>query len=271
VHGDDLLYRFLNQMLSEDDEHLRAVPRLMIQAMAIWFPLEVYRQLPVLLPWVVRDPSCRGRRREGIADQWASPDTGGFLRDDNSLVKSLPRSLLINSPGRERGLRGARMGTEFVAAHIWRVVGSAVLASRHPMLNTFVPNLVWLPAQVAKLSDREGGPVQRALQSMAWSLYRDAPVEVHLRDVVEEAWRLLPSPAVIHPVNVNDLNLFVPTARFLTTRHARISLVIDYLERLDQGSPLPRKVIATRYTDGLPGVGQAERQALLRHLRRFQR
>ena len=269
VHGDDLLYRFLRDMLSEKDEHFRAVPKLMIQAMGVWFPCEVYREFPVLLPWVVRDASCRGNKRAGIADAWGAPDESGYFRDDNSLVKSLPRSLTIHSPGAARGLRGARMGTEFVASHIWREVRLDRLASRHPLLNSFVPNLVWLPSQISKLSDREGGPVQSTLQSMAWSIYRDAPVVPHLRDVVDEAWSLIPEPTMAEPVDASELNLFEAGDGFLQTWALRVGSLVAALERLERGEALETKVISGRYTDGLPHVDLQARLALREHLQRF--
>ena len=101
-----------------------------------------------------------------------------------------------------------------------------------PLLNSFVPNLVWLPSQVSKLSDREGGPVQLALQSISWQIYRHAPVAAHLVEVVEEAWTLVPEPkqSVDH---MPDLNWFEPTDRFHSTRRARLGTVLEALQRLE--------------------------------------
>src|SRR5688572_17571169 len=98
--------------------------------MAVWFPVEVYAALPVLLPWVVRDPSCRGSRKNGVVvrpDQWSAPNELGYLRDDNSLVKGLPRALTIRGP-KDAHLDGRRLGTEFVASHIWRQTSAEGLA-----------------------------------------------------------------------------------------------------------------------------------------------
>ena len=268
VHGDDLLYRFFQDLFVREPERFAAVPQLMLEAMAVWLPLDVYRDWPVLLPWVVRDPSCRGQPSKGVPDACGSPDQRGYLRDDNSLVKALTRSLTVSArtPGR---LRGARMGTEFVAAHVWRVVNSSQLASRLPLLNSFVPNLVWLPAQVAKLTDREGGVVQAALQSIACAIYRDAPVAPRLREVVAEAWAAIPEPSPLRSPLAN-LNWFQATDQFAATRRTRLCSVIEALEHLDAGQPLQTKVITSRYTEGLPLVSQSSRRELLAHLRRFQ-
>ena len=175
VHGDDLLYRFFRDTLAEEPEIFASIPQRLITALGVWLPLDVHARTPFLLPWVVRDPSCRGNPRKGILDQWSAPNELGYMRDDDSMVKSMPRSLLITGP-KSSHVRDVKMGSESVASHIWRVVAHDDLASRIPLLNSFVPNLVWLPSQVAKLTDLDGGLVQRTLQAMAYRVYRDAPV-----------------------------------------------------------------------------------------------
>ena len=233
--------------------------------MAIWLPLDVYARVPVLLPWVVRDSTSRGDKKHGRPDEWGSPNADGYLRDDNSLVKGIPKSLSVRGPGH---LRGARMGTEFVAAHVWRKVRHADLASRIPLLNSFVPNLVWLPAQVAKLTDLEGGVVQKTLQAMSRAVYRPAPVSSDMRQVVESAWDLLPEPEIeVSMIDHGALNWFEATEAFIDRRLARISTVIRALEIVEAGQPLTRKVITRRYTEGLSSVPTEKRRALLEGLR----
>jgi hypothetical protein len=269
VHGDDLLYRFFLDLFTAEPEPFARVPRLLIESMAIWLPLDVYERFPVLLPWVVRDPTCRGSKGKGIPDQWGAPNDAGFLRDDNSLVKSLPRALAVYGP-KGSHVHGTRMGTEFVASHIWREVDHVDLASRVPLLNTFVPNLVWLPSQVAKLSDVEGGIVQQTLQAMSRAIYGTATVDEHLRDVVDEAWNLLPPPpAVLDDTDLDRLNWFVSTPRFFATRKARLATVVHALQTLAAGEPLTHKVITTRYGAGLPRVDPTRRNLLEQHLTRF--
>ena len=254
VHGDDLLYRFFQDALDGDPELFAAVPTLLTSTMGIWLPLDAYERWPVLLPWVVRDPKCRRDPNVGGADMWSSPNAEGYLRDDNSLIKSLPRALTVRGPKRSH-VRGARMGTEFVACHIWRVVNDERLANRIPTLNSFVPNLVWLPRQVAKLSDIEGGIVQRTLQAMAYQIYRHAPVAPHLQSVVDEAWAMIPQPSLeIRPFALDDLNWFETTENFYRTRSRRLASVIQALEALESGQPLGDKVITSRYAAGLPEV-----------------
>src|SRR5690349_18225490 len=91
VHGDDLLYRFFLNAVEREPERFSQLPQRLISAVGVWMPLDVYEEWPILLPWVVRDPSSRGNRAKGVPDSWSSPNEAGYLRDDNSLVKALPR------------------------------------------------------------------------------------------------------------------------------------------------------------------------------------
>jgi hypothetical protein len=269
IHGDDLLYRFFQDALKSSPELFATVPQLLVTTMALWLPIDAYSRWPVLLPWVVRDPRCRGNPRKGIPDEWSSPDGHGFLRDDNSLVKALPRALLVRGP-KGSHVHGARMGTEFVASHVWRIVNHDQLASRIPLLNSFVPNLVWLPGQVAKLTDREGGIVQQTLQAMAWQIYRRARVAPHLYDIVEEAWAMLPEPPLKpQPFALEDLNWFEIISSFYRTRSRRLESVIAALEAIERQEPIPARVITTRYAAGLPLVPPAARSELKHLLQRF--
>ena len=81
VRGDDLLYRFFRDVLADHPEIFVRVPQMLVSAMGIWLPLDVYAELPVLLPWVVRDPKCRGSKAQGIPDAWSSPDENGYGHD----------------------------------------------------------------------------------------------------------------------------------------------------------------------------------------------
>ena len=200
---------------------------------------------------------------------WSSPDDAGFLRDDNSLVKAIPRSLAIRGPQGSH-LHDARMGTEFVAAHIWRVVNHTQLASRLPLLNSFVPNLVWLPSQVAKLSDRQDGIVQKTLEAISYRLYRDQPVSAHVEDAVKQAWALIPPPSVeLVDFDPDDLNWFCTSPGFFRTRLSRLNAVIAALEAIEGGSPPPERVVTRRYAAGMPLVAPEARSVLRAFLEQF--
>jgi hypothetical protein len=264
IKGDDLLYRFFNEVLPSHPQLFEKIPRLLLLSMAIWFPKNLYQEMPVLLPWVLRDPECRGKKRKGqapIPDQWGAPNAAGYLRDDNSLVKGLPKSLKIASE--QNGfVHGRHLGNEFVASHIWRENSSGILASRLPMLNTFVPNLVWLPSQVAKLSDREGGPIQTALKEISWSLYRNVPLSEEARKIAEVSWALLPEPSNHQHVVDDEINWFITTPRFLKTRKSKLAQVVEALERIAVGAEPPSALMPSKYRINLPTVGAQQRERL---------
>jgi hypothetical protein len=269
IKGDDLLYRFFNEVLPSHPLLFEKIPRLLVLSMGIWFPKSLYQEMPVLLPWVLRDPKCRGQKQKGkapIPDQWGSPTASGYLRDDNSLVKGLPKSLKIASK-QNNFVHGRILGNEFVASHIWRKNNSGILASRLPNLNTFVPNLVWLPSQVAKLSDREGGPIQAALKEISWGLYRNLPMSREARLIAEDSWLLLHQPTGLLPTADDELNWFVTTPRFIKTRKSKLAEVVSALERLNEGNEPPRTLKPSRYRLGLSSVSQAKRNDLIGDLR----
>jgi hypothetical protein len=264
VDGNNILYHFLHKELFESDIWLfQMLSAKLVTSLGIWFHPKIYQQLPILLPFTVRDPACR-KRKEGEVEAWGSPDKLGYLRDDNSLVKGLPKSLSIVSPGQSL-YNNKRIGNGFVASHVWRQIrNSAVganLASRDPVLNTFVPNLVWLPAQVAKLSDREGTFTQLYLQALSAKIFKDIPVPPGLSPFVEKAWSMIDIPAGI-PIqglpNLDDLSFFKPSQSFLTTRRKKIKEVIDALQKISKGQILNSKVITKRYGEGLPLVSPDE-------------
>jgi hypothetical protein len=238
----------------------------------IWLPQDVYETWPVMLPWSVRDLSCRsaGGTREEL---WSSPDPRGYCLDDNSFIKGTARSLTVTAPA-GHPLDGAKMAGGFTAAHIWREVGQSVLASRIPLLYSFAPNLVWLPAEVAKLTDYEGQPYQRAAQQLSVALFRDAAVAPGLRAVAEEAWEMIGAPAgsessVHAQIQAIGMNRFLATPAFFRTRRTRVDAVAGALLAIEHGEPLHKKVVSSRYTAGLPAVAPAARAELQDWLQRF--
>jgi hypothetical protein len=243
----------------------------MVVDLGIWLSPSVYRRLPIPLPYAVRDPSCRGDKSKGLPDEWGSPNAEGLFRDDNSLVKGLPRSLPIRSPLREL-YDGRRMGTGFVAAHVWRELRGTGLASRDPLTYSFVPNVVWLPSDVAKLTDREGSFAQTYLQALSMKIYREDRVGKGLESIVEQAWTKLPHPLGIPKEGlpeIADLNFFEPTEGFLQRRISKITEVVRAVDAVLAGRRLEGRVIASRYTSGLPSVPHKTLDQLKSHLESY--
>ena len=271
IDGDRVFYHYLQKDLRRSDIWIfQMLAARLVVALGIWLHPSIYAQLPVLLPFAVRDPEARGNKSKGILDQWGSPNQDGLFRDDNSLVKGLPRSLLVQSPGRL--YKSRRIGNGFVASHVWREVGPSLLAARDKHLFSFVPNLIWLPGQVAALTDREGSFVQTYVQAIAHHVYRPVAVRDSVREIVESLWERLPVPAGVPEEglpNEEDLNFFLPSNRWLSGRVRTISAIIRGLESSLNGTVFAGKMVSARYADGLAKLGRPIRQRLFDDLRAY--
>lgn len=267
-----LFYHYLQKELLQNDIWLfQMLTARLVAALGIWLDPRIYERLPIVVPYALRDPTSRGNKARGLPDIWGAPDEAGLFRDDNSLIKGLPRSLPIRA-GANQLYRNGRIGRGFVAAHVWRQLKSGGFAARHRLTYSFVPNLVWLPADVAALTDREGSFVQTYVQALSVKIYRHHPVMEPLQEIVSEAWDLLPLPDAIPEQGLPDvveLNFFEPTERWFAGRKGKISLVADALEKVSRAEPLTGEVISARYTEGLPLVKQRATRSLARELRRL--
>ncbi|GMU40671.1 MAG: hypothetical protein AMXMBFR23_15370 [Chloroflexota bacterium] len=259
VDGSGVLYHFLQKDLIQSDVFFfqMLIARLVV-ALGIWFPPSLYAELPLLVPYAVRDPHSRGNRKLALPDQWGSPNQQGYFRDDNSLIKKVPASLRIRSRLTDV-YAGRAIGTGFVASHVWRQLNGepTQLASRDPLTYSFVPNLVWLPNSVAALTDREGSFAQAYIQAIAHRTFRHHPVRPEFGEVVEEAWSRLPVPGGIPEQGLPDpdeLNYFEATGQFLDRRRRMIGEVAHALRCVAHGGAIDGKIVSGRYTAGLPKV-----------------
>ena len=260
--GDNLLYRLLSDLIKQGGSNGQWLVEHIVADCSVWWDPKVYAECPVLLPWAVRDPKSRGNKSKGLPDEWGSPNSAGYFRDDNSLVKGMVKALSVRGPANGY-MTGQRLGLGWVAAHIWRDNSGDVLASRDPRLYTFTPNLVWLPRQIAKLSDIEGGPVQSALKSISRALYGPTRLEGAKHAIAENAWKYLPEqPSLSKPIDLARLSYFDEPEKTISMRQKRTKEVIDALVSLEAGSKLSKKVVSGRYTTGLPNVSAKARSTL---------
>ena len=98
TNGENIIYHYIQKTLLADDKFnnftQELIERLIID-LSIWFPPEVYKQIPILLPFVIRDSSSRKKNVIG-KDEWGFANDKGFLRDDNSLIKGIIKSFLVS-------------------------------------------------------------------------------------------------------------------------------------------------------------------------------
>ena len=175
VNGENIIYHYIQKTLltdSENDDFNKELVERLIIDLSIWIPKGVYQQIPILLPFVIRDASCRKKRPETGKHEWGFANSEGYLRDDNSLIKGIIKPLLVD--GRKvKEYNNKKLGKGFVASHIWRELQNdeTSLASTLPMTNSFIPNLVWLPKQISKLTDREGSYAPKILKTLSYKIY----------------------------------------------------------------------------------------------------
>jgi hypothetical protein len=102
-------------------------------------------------------------------------------------------------------------------------------------------------------------------------LYKNLSVDMYLQPVVKESWNLLPSPTLdAAHVDLENLNYFEYSKRFLDNRIRKINTVRHALAILADGSPLDgSKVITRRYTQGLAVLKRERAVALLEYMNRF--
>lgn len=257
LNGHHVLYHYLQKDLLRNDIWLfQMLTARLVASLGIWMHPTLYARYPLLRPFAVRDPLSRGDRGRGIPDQWGSPDKNGLFRDDNSLIKGMPHSLKIEAPKNPQ-YDGRRVEKGFVASHIWRELSSGTLASRNRLTFSFVPNLVWLPAEVSKLTDREGSFAQAYLQALSIHIYREVTVSPSLSGLVDEVWRLLPEPPEIPQEGLpspSDLAFFMPSERFYKRNLRDLHHVVAALRAARSGRPQSTRVIARRYGEGLSSV-----------------
>jgi len=159
--------------------------------------------------YIIRDNSCR-KKVNKKREEWGSCNSMGFFRDDNSMVKGIPKKYKIQS--KNKNYSGAKIGRGFVACHIWqKILDRPRLSTKNHLTNTFVPNLVWLPKQIAKLTDREGSFTQRYLQALSASVYRGAKMEPKKSKFVKNIWAKFPSTRkiAISRKEIKNLNFFL--------------------------------------------------------------
>jgi hypothetical protein len=275
IDGENILYHYLQKDLFESDIWLfQMLCARLVAGLGIWLDPSIYQRMPTLLPFAVRDPSCRKRKEEDV-EAWGAPSEHGYLRDDNTLVKSIPKSMVVSS-SRQPLYSGKRVGNGFVAAHVWRQTQNseigALLASRDPWTNSFVPNLVWLPSEVAKLSDREGIFTQQYLQALSAKIYRNREVSSGMRPFADKVWNMLEVPTGIPEQGlpkVEDLSFFRAEDEFLRTRRQSIADVVAAYRIVLAGKRLTSKVITTRYGDGLASVPKEQLRKRLAELEAY--
>lgn len=210
---------------------------------AVWIPAATYVRAPWLAPFAVRimrlrsDDHAPGPKR----DLWGMPDDRGYFADDNSLLKGIANRRQI---GPESGpYHGRRVTKGLVCCHVWSGT------TRDPLIFSFVPNLVWLPRQLAWYPDNNGVRTPHALHEALKSISRGRFVGLSLtigQARAAKAWDSLGrSPASLASSNeISDVDGLVQLVR------KRIVRLEELLEASLSDKQVQSRRFSKRYHDG---------------------
>lgn len=261
IDGQNVLYHYIQKNLVKDDSDLsKELLKRFLLDMSIWIPTSIYKRLPVILPYVVRDSSCRGRPNG--EDQWGMADKRGFLRDDNSLIKGIPRSFTVDSPQVEY-YNGLKMGNGFVPSHIWGKItinGNQFFSSRLPELNSFIPNLTWLPVQLSKLTDRQDSFAQRFLQAVSYKIYK----KIAMPESISKIWNNLDFPSEFKnlDVDISKVSFFKVPDNWLEKHIDNLIYEINLIREATKINTTNAKIKCHRYLPSLTKLSAKQREGL---------
>lgn len=242
VNGENILYHYIQKNIldaGELSEFQKQLIEHFIIDLSIWIPENLFKINPVLLPFVVRDASCRKKNPRTGKHEWGMANEQGFLRDDNSLIKGIFKTCLIQSPEIKQ-YDNHYLGNGFVACHIWREINNtSSLASTLPITNSFIPNLVWLPNQISKLTDREKSYAQCLLQSISYQLYHS----VNDDEYTQEIWSYLPNPKIESRVGFSKLNFFNITDDWIQKRITKLDNELQNILNTVNDDPITLKKV----------------------------
>ena len=265
------LYKTLRNGLASTspDEYRELVARLFFRC-AVWWPPRLARCFPVLVPWAVRDRSCR---YDQGPESWGSPRSDGYLRDDNSIIKKLPLTLPITAPP-SSPYDCRKLGTGFTACHIWRGTSDGTASGEHAFLYSFLPNLVWLPRPLAPLTDTDMAFPQVLLKATTLRMFTAEEPARAVAQYIRNNWRhlALAEAASVIPdgwTSPTDLATFTPTVDYARRRLKYNRKLTAGVAAAASGEPLARRIICSRYTVGLPLLAAPALQQLAQTLSRY--
>lgn len=281
VAGTSAIFQSLARVFQRGGDQQRDAARQILLRAGVWMPVETYRAWPVVLPWIVRDNSVAPSKNKAAKTgkpliKTASPTTG-LMRSDNSPVGGLKNDLPVRWAG---GLgetfksKPIKVGAhEWMQSHCWSFLsGTSQSAATHPLTNSFVPNLVWLPDALGRLTDDERLVFADELRSIAWARYRHVEVDPALYEVVEEAWSLLepPSSLEVGRDELTRVNEFVVPAKFYTSKIKKVLDISMVVEMLQEGVEVGAVGLTPAvYLESLASADAVAIAALQRQLSRF--
>ena len=265
LDGNDTLYHILKKdLLRGDDTFSKELVTRLIVGLSIWLPVKVYQRIPIMLPYVVR--------AKGVtAKKWGECNKDGFFKDGNALLRRFinPLSFRYNSVF---GVKKLFLGQHFVACHVWQQLKGNYKqnSAYYHQIFSFVPNLVLLPQQVAKLTDSEGYYAQALLKSLAYKIYYNRRVKN--RDWGRKnCWQWLNDPKIAEEIDISKLNYFDVTDEWIDQRVNDLLEDIAAIRSVARGtqSPIQSILKCDKYLKTLQNLSLKKREKLIAWLDQY--
>lgn len=269
VAGMSAVYQSLSPVFDVDprtglvDERHRHTARMILLHAGVWLPLEVYELWPVLFPWMKRD-----NPKVYAGHKFEADPADGFEIQDNSPIGTLKKDRPVQwttlSPVFQTNpiSSGAH---EWMQSHCWDGMTTS------PLTNSFVPNLVWLPHGLGRLTDDTSSLFDQEARRIAWSLYRDAPVPAALTETIERIWASLAPPEgdLLSSVERELVNFFAIGSNFHLRRQREHLDHWHVATRLINGDSLQGLKLPKKYRRTLQRAPSEVLESLARHMEPF--
>lgn len=152
------------------------------------------------------------------------------------------------------------MGEKWVASHVWMTMKNGYHACQWECANSFIPDLVWLPKQLSKLTDDDGSYAQQFIKHISYLLYRDIPFSGSTKEMIDGIWDELETPG-IEPVSkfkLDDLNYFDHKDKWINrkkaTLHRELTSIVAILNNHEADVP---EIYNVKYTSTLREVSES--------------
>lgn len=269
-NADNIIYHYIQKILlsvpnAPITPFTKSLIDNLIMDLGIWLDPSIYENIPVLVPFVIRNAQCRKINPATGKHTWGCADSQGYMQDDNSIIKAIPSSLSIKSP--YNLFNGTKRGTGYVCCHVWSSIltknpttvsgysgASNFTSPRFPETNSFVPNLVWLPKQIASLTDRPRSYAQQLIQRISYEIYRNLHLSSSCKINITGIWDMLPCPNIPLPQNftLKNLNYFIPDDKWIPRRKGTLTKEINSIVSVLNGIQSTTKIKSSSYTSTLP-------------------
>ena len=119
----------------------------------------------------------------------ANPSTALFV-DDNSMIKNYAQGKVVSSK-KIQYYDGKKISEGFWACHIWDRLEDETLTNTDNSLFSFIPNIVWLPKELSRLTDHVP-IVKDVLKQLSVHIYGQLRMPNQaLQSIVDESWEKL--------------------------------------------------------------------------------